>query len=173
MFLPQGMSHAGAGWEPGPPVSLSHKAASPLQPQCTLTSRPPHARGCPALRHLLHILSPLAGPRQGRAIVPTLQIGQPRPERPKAPCEAAQRTSSGAGAHTQPAPDPSLARPPFSVQRSCLSAGVDYSADWSSAGYNVLMPPDFGGLSFTGSGDSLLESWASCQQSKSRAEAAS
>lgn len=92
--------------------------------------------------------------------MPTLQIRQPRPERPKAPCEAAQGLTPSL---------PWIPRSP-SIQRSCLSAGVDYSADWSSAGYNVLMPPGFGGLSFTGSGDSLLESWASCQQGKSRAE---
>lgn len=64
---------------------------------------------------------------------------------------------------------PSLRDPSLSIEPSCLPAGVDYKMDWSSAGYNVLMPPGFGGLSFTGFGDSLLESWASGQQSKSRA----
>lgn len=33
VFLPQGVSHAWACWEPRPLVSLLHKAVSPLQPQ--------------------------------------------------------------------------------------------------------------------------------------------
>ena len=96
-------------------------------------------------------------------LCPVYRSGHRGPARPKAQCGAAQRTSGRTEAHTQPAGSS------LSIEPSCLPAGVDYRMDWSSAGYNVLMPPGFGGLSFTGFGDSLLESWASGQQSKSRA----
>lgn len=54
----------------------------------------------------------------------------------------------------------------LSIKLSCLPEGVDYRMEWSWAGYNVLMPQGFSGLSFTGFPDSLLESWASGQEQR-------